>query len=113
MIETCEFGKIVVHGETYTADLIILPDRIEADWWRQKGHRLQVADLGPVFDAQPDVLVVGTGQMGVMRVDPAVQKRLAAEGIELIVGRTPEACKQYNLLASQSRRVAAALHLTC
>lgn len=33
-IERYSFGSISVGGRSYTSDLIVLPDRIVADWWR-------------------------------------------------------------------------------
>ena len=111
-IESYRFGQIVVDAQSYTKDLIILPGGISSGWWRQEGHALHPADLDTVFEAKPDLLVVGQGANGLMRVTPAAFQALQAAGIELIALPTGEACQTYNRLRTE-RRVVAALHLTC
>lgn len=112
MIDSYQFGCIVIDGREYRSDVIILPEGIKADWWRLEGHRLQEDDLKDVFAAAPEVLMVGTGSAGMMRVSDEVAERLKAEGIELVVARTAEACEEYNRRCSKAP-AAAALHLTC
>lgn len=112
MIESYEFGRIVIKGERYATDVIIYPDRVEDNWWREEGHSLSPVDLWAVVQAKPEVLVVGTGRSGLMRVLPETKKYLHEHGIRLIAERTAEAVRIYNQLC-QSTRVVAALHLTC
>jgi hypothetical protein len=72
-IDHYEFGRIVVDGREETRDLIILPNRVVRNWWRQEGHALVVDDLREVLDELPSQLVVGTGangRMGRPRHDP-------------------------------------------
>jgi hypothetical protein len=111
-IESYRFGRLVVDGQAYTTDLILLPDRILDGWWRQEGHVLHPADLDAVFDAAPDVLIVGQGAYGRMRVPDETARALASAGIELIALRTAQAVERYNARPA-GQRVAAALHLTC
>jgi hypothetical protein len=111
-IEAYEFGRIVVDGRTFTQDIILLPTGIQESWWRQEGHRLQVVDIPEVLAAKPEVLIVGQGQPGRMRVDGELADYLRTQGIALIEQPTAQACQTYNRLA-KSRRVAAAFHLTC
>jgi hypothetical protein len=111
-IEAYEFGRIVVDGEVYSADLILLPDRVMEGWWRQEGHVLHPGDLEEVFDAAPEVLIVGQGAYGRMLVPGETTQAVARAGIELIALPTDEAVKRYNGFPA-GQRVAAALHLTC
>ena len=111
-IESYRFGYIRIDGQAHDQDVIILPDRVIGGWWRKEGHVLHPEDLEDVFEAAPQVLVVGQGAYGKMRVTPETQKALSAAGIELVVASTEEACQTYNTLR-ESRVVAAALHLTC
>jgi hypothetical protein len=111
-VESYGFGHMVVDGEKYTDDLILLPGRVVSNWWRDQGHRLSVADLDEVFDAQPKVLVVGTGANGVMKVPDETRQAVRDAGIELEVARTDQAWKRYNEL-KDGRAVAGAFHLTC
>ncbi len=111
-IEHYRFGAITVDGQHHTRDLIILPEHIIAGWWRKEGHALHPGDLSAVFEAAPDVLVVGTGAYGMMRVTEETSRALEAAGIRLIAAPTAEAVKTYNGLREEMR-VVAALHLTC
>jgi len=112
VIESYRFGHVEINGRAYTSDVIIYPDHVDASWRRQEGHRLGIADLKEALAARPEVLIVGTGAHGLMRVDEEVEEHLARLGVELRALSTDEACKQYNDIASH-KRVVAALHLTC
>ncbi len=78
-IEHYSFGKIVIDGKTYTSDLIIYPDRIDPSWWRKEGHLLQIDDLSDVLKENPDLIIIGTGYSGVMRVSEDVIKFLKSK----------------------------------
>ncbi|MFQ6107720.1 MAG: Mth938-like domain-containing protein [Thermoplasmata archaeon] len=112
MIDSYEFGRIVVNGREYRSDVIIHSEGVDSSWWRKEGHSLCVEDLERIMTRHPRILIVGTGYSGVMKVPPEVVKMLDSRGIEVIVRRTAEACKEYNERAG-SQGVVAALHLTC
>jgi hypothetical protein len=111
-IDSYEFGRIVVDGQAFSQDIILLPDGIQDSWWRQESHRLQIPDVAAVLAVKPEVLIVGQGQPGKMQVDEALVAYLQENQIELIEVPTDQACKTFNSLAAK-RKVAAALHLTC
>ena len=113
MIDAYAFGRVVVNGASYEADVIVFPDRVESNWWRKEGHRLQMEDLGTVVGYGPDVLVVGSGSFGMMDVPLSTIEGLESRGTSVIVLRTSEACTRFNTLLAERKRVAAALHLTC
>jgi len=112
MIESYNFGQIVIDGKRYTSDVIIFPDRVKGDWWRKEGHQLSIEDIQDILKEKPDILVIGTGYAGLMKISPETREHLQSEGIQLIAENTRKACKTYNQL-SKSRKVIAALHLTC
>jgi len=111
-IDSYQFGRIVVSGKKYTSDVIIFPDRVRDNWRRKTGHQLRLKDIAEVTTGNPEVLVVGTGASGLVRVLPEVEKGVETQGIKLIVEATDKACHTYNQI-SHSRRVVAALHITC
>ena len=112
IIDSYRFGLIVINGKNYTSDVIIFSDRVNGNWWRKTGHELRLDDLSEVIAEKPEVLVVGTGALGLVKVSPEVEERLEAQGIKLIAKPTGETCQIYNQLC-HSQRVIAALHLTC
>ena len=112
VIDSYQFGLIVVNGKKYTSDVIIFPDRVRDNWRRKTGHQLCLDDIAEVLTENPEVLVVGTGASALMEVLPEAQQAVDARGIELIAEATDKACNTYNQLC-QSQKVVAALHLTC
>ncbi len=112
IINSYQFGLITINGKNYTLDVIIFPDRVKDNWWRKMGHELCLEDIAEVMTENPDVLVVGTGESGLMKVLPEVKQSLEAQGIKLIGQTTDKACQIYNQLC-RSQKVIAALHLTC
>ncbi len=111
-IDSYHFGQIIISGKKYTSDVIIFPDRVQGDWWRDEGHELNLKDITGIMSENPEILLVGTGASGLMRVLPEVEQEAEARIIQLIVQPTGEACDIYNQL-SRVQRVVAALHLTC
>ena len=112
-IDAYSFGSISVDGHRYRGDLIIYPDRIQPDWWRKEGHKLQLEDIPDVLADPPEVLVVGQGDPGRMRVAPPVAETLDKLDVRFIVAPTKMACSEFNRLSEEGKRVVAALHLTC
>ena len=111
-IEHYSFGKIIINGKSYTSDVIIYPNRVSASWWRKEGHNLDIADLTDVIKEKPDVLVVGTGYSGAMKVPQETLTHLESKGITVKVSRSSEAVELFNTLQTD-KNVIAALHLTC
>ncbi|MEM2904548.1 MAG: Mth938-like domain-containing protein [Candidatus Bathyarchaeia archaeon] len=112
MIDSYSFGRVVVDGKAYTRDLIILPDRVLEGWRRREGHRVEPADLREAFAEKLEMLIVGTGYYGFMKVPAETSDWVKSRGVKLVVAKTAEACRTYNSL-SRSGKAAAALHLTC
>lgn len=107
------FGKIEVDGQTYTADVIVTPERVVDTWWRKQAHSLAVGDLAEIMGATPKILVVGTGYYGRMAIPEETRRHLRVQGLQLREARTGEAVAESNRLQRESARVVAALHLTC
>jgi hypothetical protein len=113
-IDSYSFGKIEVGGHGYSHDVILLRGEVESPWWRSAGgHVFAPGDLGSVLTAAPEVVVLGTGYFGRVRVTDEALSAFEDAGIEVEVARTREAVDIFNRLAEAGRDVAAALHLTC
>jgi hypothetical protein len=111
VIDDYGFGHIVIDGEEHSRDVIVLPNRVVAGWWRKDGHALVIEDLADVIDELPPNLVVGSGALGRMRPDPGTLEDLERRGINVEVLPTGEAVDRYGALDPAT--TAAALHLTC
>lgn len=111
-IDAYDFGRITIDGKTYTSDIIVCPDGVKPGWWRREGHSLHPDDLASVIGLEPDVLIIGCGANGLLKVPDETRKWIEERGIELPALPTREACARFNKLAP-GKKVVAALHLTC
>ncbi|MBI5043219.1 MAG: hypothetical protein HZC10_05190 [Nitrospirae bacterium] len=61
------FGKIDIDGKTYTSDVIIYPDKVDASWWRKEGHYLQIEGMPDALkNEKPEIIIIGTGYYDAM-----------------------------------------------
>jgi hypothetical protein len=112
-IDSYNFGHMVIAGISYTKDVIIFPDgNILSPWWRSKGHALAEQDLAALLAAGPELIICGTGFMGLMRPSKDLEECLKANKIEFIPQKSPRAVETYNRVAG-GRRIGACFHLTC
>jgi len=113
MIEKYSFGSMVIKGQTYKADLKIIGGDVVANWRREEGHRLIIEDINDIWEYKPEVLIVGTGFFGMMKIDEALKKFLEENGIKLIAWRTGKAVNVFNEVYGKVKKIAGAFHLTC
>jgi len=113
-IDDYTFGRIEIDGVCYSKDVILLRGEIRSPWWRSAGgHHFEPVDLGEVLAAAPEVVVLGTGFFGRVKVSRETLAAFADAGSEVVVETTAQAVKDFNRLVADGRDVAAALHLTC
>lgn len=112
-IEKYSFGSIIINGKEYNKDVIVFQDKVFSPWWREEGHNLSVKDLKKVIDETPDLVIIGTGDQGIMKVPEETLEELKRLDIDPIIAKTPEAIKTYNKKIKNKENVIACLHLTC
>ena len=74
MIIPCTYNtnnteKININGKVYTHDVIIMPDSIKSNWWRNSSHLLILEDITELINNRPDILIIGTGRYDLMKVE--------------------------------------------
>jgi hypothetical protein len=106
-------SHMIVDGHRYHQDLKIIRGRVKDKWWRKQGHRLDPDDIKDVVAAGPEILVVGTGYAGQMRVPDITREALFQNHITILAEKTSKASHLYNQLVSEGKEVAGAFHLTC
>lgn len=112
-IDSYSFGRMSIDGKEYREDLILLTDSVIDHWWRDQGHNLKVEDFKDYLDPPPDILVIGKGAYGVMKVPEDTIGELESKGIECRVLKTGAAVLEYNKLFNEGKNVYGAFHLTC
>lgn len=101
-------GYVMVNQMRYERSLIILPDRIIEDWPAQTFEQLAVEHFEYLLSLQPEIVLLGTGTT-LCFPHPSLTKTLIAAKIGVEVMDTSAACRTYNILTAEGRRVAAAL----
>ena len=97
----------VVIGEVrYAASLIVTPEQVVPDWPPQHLDQLTVDDLGMILALGPELILVGTGN-ALRFPDSVILKGVMRAGIGIDFMDSRAACRTYNILAAEGRRVAA------
>jgi hypothetical protein len=113
MIENYVFGKIVVAETIYTSDIKIVQGEVVSDWWRRRGHLVEKNDVEDIMAAKPDVLVIGIGEPGLMKISSPLWELIFNSSIKLIEEKTPRAIDIFNRLSEEGENVAAGFHISC
>jgi uncharacterized protein len=101
-------GAIRVGEEWLLGHVIISPEAIIRDWGVDSPGALAVEDLEPAIAMRPEIILVGTGGRLVLP-ELNLMQLLGERGIGVEIMDTPAACRTYNVLAHEYRRVVAAL----
>ncbi len=109
MIEGYRPGHFQVSGAEYSGSIIVIPERT-LTWNQATATDLAFEDLAPVLEVEPpiDVLLIGCGERMAM-LPKSLREKLREAGIGTDIMDTGAACRTYNVLVSEDRRVAAAL----
>lgn len=105
-------GFVAVNGDSISNPVIVLPDKLINPWPIAAAAvsvaTLAIADFAELFGLKPELVVFGSG--AVFRFpDRRLMAAFAEARIGFEVMDTPAACRTYNVLTSEGRRVAAAL----
>ena len=95
-------GFFRVAGEVHHGDMLIFPDRV-LPWGGYDDLTALTAHAGSI-----DVLFVGTGAE-IAHIPAKMRDALEAAGLGVEQMATPAACRTYNVLLSEGRRIGAAL----
>lgn len=110
-IENAFFGSIMIDGKKYSKDLVVSWDGEILE--RDRTHKFGKNELGELMLKDPEAIVIGTGNSGLMQVDQDAKVHANLNGVDVIVAKTPEAIRHFNSLARTRKKVIAVLHATC
>jgi len=100
-------GYVSINGSRHAESVIVLPDRI-VQWQVTSFEALSEDDFRTLAELQLEVLLLGTGSR-LRFPHPALTRPVAEAGTGLEVMDTAAACRTYNILLAEQRRVGAAL----
>ena len=99
---------VVVNQEKFSKNLIVLPESLHPEWTAASVASLSEADMEILTGLGTEIILLGTGSR-LRFPSGALLRPFATAGIGLDVMDLPAACRTYNILASEGRKVAAAL----
>jgi len=102
-------GRFRIAGVAYQGSVIVLPEATRA-WPVAAFADITLPALAEALAATPpaEVALLGCGRVGAM-LPPPLRAGLAAEGIAVEAMDTGAACRTFNVLLAEGRRVVAAL----
>jgi uncharacterized protein len=89
-------------------NVIVAAEQIIEGWTAAEPGALALSDLTPALALTPTILLVGTGTERTLP-DVELMAALAARSVGLEIMSTPAACRTFNVLLQEQRRVVAAL----
>ena len=92
----------------YRGSLVLSAEALRDDWRVESLSELTVEDLEPVFELNPEVVLLGTGARQAFP-SPEIMMAFYSRGIGLESMTTEAACRTFNVLVSEDRNVVAAL----
>lgn len=104
-------GWVAINGQRYTGSLFLGGSGVVRPWPPTGLHELTVDHIAQLLadeETPPELVVFGTGkQMRFVKpalLQPLIDRRIGIESMD-----TAAACRTYNILAGEGRRVVAAL----
>jgi uncharacterized protein len=100
-------GYVMVNGERRSSPVVVMPDRVE-EWSARAFDQLSTEDFSFLKNLKAEIVLLGTGPRQRFP-HPRLTAELARAGIGLEVMDLQAACRTYNILVAEERKVAAAL----
>jgi len=116
-IDSTQFGSITIDGRRFDHDVVI---RLDGSIKKRKkklskavhgtSHLISLAEAQHVFEEGACLLIIGTGQQGLVRLDDGARAFLRQQGCAILPMPTPQAILAWN---EASGPVIGLFHVTC
>ena len=101
-------GFVTVNETVYTGTIMLGEGVLTTDTEELRPGDLSAATLERVREREPEIVIIGTGARHVFP-PPALFEPMRRDGIGVEIMSTPAACRTYNILSAEGRRVVALL----
>lgn len=101
-------GWVQINGQAWRQAILVDSRTGAHPWQAQSALRLSAADFEAILALEPELVIYGSGSRQRFPA-PACIRPLVQAGIGLETMSTAAACRTYNILAQEGRRVVAAL----
>jgi uncharacterized protein len=103
-------GYVSVNGRRHTRPIVVGAEGVRTDWPATDFASLDASHFGYFLELKPEVLLLGTGAKQQF-AHPDLYRTLTEARISVEFMDTPAACRTYNILAAEDRKVIAAVLL--
>jgi uncharacterized protein len=103
-------GHVVINGRRVSTSTVVFADRLIEPWEAGPAESLAASDLAFLAALPLEIVLLGTGPR-MHLIHPRIYAPLSAARIGVEVMDTPAACRTYNILLAEGRKVAAAILL--
>jgi len=103
-------GFVAINGQRYQQPVVVMPEEVRTDWTATDFTSLNAAHFDYFLALKPEVLLLGTGAKQQF-AHPNLYRELIRAGISIEFMDTPAACRTYNILIAEDRKVVAAVLL--
>jgi uncharacterized protein len=101
-------GYVSVNGHRYTQAIVVGAEGVRTDWPATDFASLDAAHFDYFLALKPEVLLLGTGAKQQF-AHPNLYRELIKARISIEFMDTPAACRTYNILVAEDRKVVAAV----
>ena len=103
-------GYVAVNERRYRQPIVVMAGAVRTDWPATDFAALTAAHFAYFLELQPEVLLLGTGATQQF-ARPELYRELIQARIGIEFMDTPAACRTYNILVAEDRKVVAAVLL--
>ncbi len=108
MIKAYEPGCIKINDTEYTTSSLVSADTVISPWAPKSIHDLTVDACEQIIQLQPQVVLLGTGEQ-LIHPEQSLLSPLIEQKIGFEVMDNAAACRTYNVVLAEGRRVVAAI----
>ena len=103
---------IAVNTRRYHHPIIVTSEHAPKQWDVTAFEALTPSDLAPLIESEPEIILIGAGEQQQF-LPLALMQQIMGKGIGCEVMTTASACRTYNIILGEGRRVAAGLLIAC
>ncbi len=103
-------GYVAVNDKQYRQSVVVMAGSVRTDWTATDFGSLEASHFNYFLELQPEVLLLGTGAKQRF-ARPELYRALIQARIGIEFMDTPAACRTYNILVAEDRKVVAAILL--
>jgi hypothetical protein len=109
-INSFRFGSLTINNKTYDTDMVVSWDGELIP--RESSHTFSKEELMDMLVKGPEVILIGTGTAGCVKIDKDVEDLAQSKNVEIMAKKTADAVDEFNK-ASKKKKIVAMLHVTC